>query len=161
MHTFQLSFLMLLFASLSVANAKSTSSAATNGGAAFGSTINNASSSQKRRTATAWTTAAATASLALTLASAPAFADDAGIKNGAVLFQASCAGCHAGGQNFMAEKKTLQQAALQKYQSMDPVQLQKFVQTGMPHKMLPIKFSDQDYAEVTSFVVDQALGEKW
>jgi cytochrome c6 len=113
------------------------------------------------KTPSAWT-AVATASLAIALATAtPALAADADLRNGAVLYAANCAGCHAGGQNFVAEKKTLQQAALEKYQSLDQAQLQKFVQTGMPHKFMPLKFSDQDYKDVTSYVLNQALGDKW
>jgi mono/diheme cytochrome c family protein len=87
------------------------------------------------KTPSAWT-AVATASLAIALATAtPALAADADLRNGAVLFAANCAGCHAGGQ--------------------------KFVQTGMPHKFMPLKFSDQDYKDVTSYVLNQALGDKW
>jgi cytochrome c6 len=115
-----------------------------------------------RQPSTAWTAAVATASLAIVLTTAaPALAADADLKNGAALFTANCASCHAGGQNVVKEKKTLHKAALEKYQSLDQAQLQKFVQTGMPHKFMPLKFSDQDYKDVTSYVLDQALGDKW
>jgi len=93
----------------------------------------------------------------------PVAARAAGGDAGAALFQANCAGCHAGGQNFIAEKKTLRRDALEKFQSLDAVELQQFVQKGMPHKFLPFgkQFSDDDYADVTKFVLDQALGDKW
>jgi cytochrome c6 len=109
----------------------------------------------------AWGTAVATASLAIALSSAapPVYAAD--LVNGAALFQANCAGCHLGGKNFVAEKKTLEKAALEKFQSLDQAQLQKFVQTGMPHKFLPLKFSEQDYVDATSYVLDQAVNDKW
>ena len=115
---------------------------------------------------TAWTAAVATVSLTFVLTTAaPALAltsaADADLKNGAALFAASCNGCHAGGQNVMSENKTLHKIALEKYQSLDQAQLQKLVQKGMPHKLLPLKFSDQDYKDVTSYVLDQALGDKW
>jgi cytochrome c6 len=118
--------------------------------------------SATRKSSTTWTGAVATASLAIVLTTAaPALAADADLKNGVTLFTANCAACHAGGQNFMQTKKTLHKAALEQYQSLDQAQLQKFVQTGMPHKLLPLKFSDQDYTDVTSYVLDQALGDKW
>jgi len=67
--------------------------------------------------------------------------------------------------NFIKEKKTLQQAALEKYLgSTDAVQIQNFVRSGsMPHKLLPFakEFSDEDYARVASFVSDQAVNQKW
>lgn len=94
----------------------------------------------------------------------PAFAatTDANLANGAALFQANCAGCHAGGQNFIKPQKTLDKQALERYQSLDQGQLQKFVQQGMPHKFTAFKFSaDKDYFDVTSYVLDQALGDKW
>ena len=107
------------------------------------------------------TTATSLATVAMvTLLSTPVAAAEVG--EGQVLFQANCAGCHAGGQNFMAEKKTLFKEALDKYRTTDPAKLQDFVQNGMPHKLLPLKISsDSDYASVTTFVLDQALGDKW
>jgi cytochrome c6 len=119
-----------------------------------------------RKPSTAWTAAVATASLAIVLTTAaPALAlpsaSDADLKHGATLFTANCASCHAGGQNVASEKKTLQKGALEKYQSLDQAQLQKYVQNSMPHKFMPLKFSDQDYKDVTSYVLDQALGDKW
>lgn len=111
------------------------------------------------------TTLAALLSIQILLATAimpfPAWSAD--IAHGATLFQANCAGCHAGGQNFMSEKKTLQKEALEKYRSLDQAKIQDFVQNGMPHKFLPMKqpFDDKDYLDVTSYVLDQALGEKW
>jgi cytochrome c6 len=118
--------------------------------------------SATRKPSTTWPAAVATASLAIVLTTAAlALAANADIRNGATLFTANCAGCHAGGQNVVKENKTLQKAALEKYQSLDQAQLQKFVQTGMPHKFMPFKFSDEDYKDVTSYVLDQALGDKW
>jgi cytochrome c6 len=116
-----------------------------------------------RKTSTTWTTAVATASLAIVLTTAaPALAANADLNHGATLFTNNCAGCHLGGLNYVKEKKTLQKDALEKYQSLDQAQLQKFVQTGLPHKVFAFKFSeDQDYKDVTSYVLDQALGDKW
>lgn len=85
------------------------------------------------------------------------------IGRGSVLFEQNCAGCHRGGANYIRESKTLQKDALEKYLGTDQVKVQSFVQDKMPHSMLPFKkaFTDQDYADVTSYVLDQALGEKW
>jgi cytochrome c6 len=115
----------------------------------------NGSNEGKLRT----TTAVATTGLLLLLSS-PAFAD---VDNGAQLFQANCASCHGGGNNIMSAKKTLKKDALEKYVSLDQTKLQAFVETQMPHTLLPFKktFSNQDYADVVSFVRDQAVNEKW
>ena len=83
------------------------------------------------------------------------------IAHGQVLFQANCAGCHAGGQNFVKEKKTLKQDALQKYQSLEKEKLQQLLTNGMPHKFLPLKFERTDYSDVVDYVLDQALNDKW
>ena len=83
------------------------------------------------------------------------------IVHGRELFQANCAGCHAGGQNFVKEKKTLQKEALEKFQSLEKEKLQKFVETGMPHRLLPLKFDSSDYSDVVDYVLDQALNDKW
>jgi cytochrome c6 len=97
------------------------------------------------------------------LTTTAALANEANLQNGAALFQANCAGCHAGGMNFMSEKKTLKKEALEQYQSLDQAQIQKFVQQGMPHKLLPFSktLTDADYFDATSFVLDQALNDKW
>jgi cytochrome c6 len=83
--------------------------------------------------------------------------------DGVTLFQAQCAGCHGGGLNFINEKKTLKKEALEKYLSLNQPVLQGFVRNKMPHKMLPFSqsFTDDDYKAVTSYVLDQALGDKW
>jgi cytochrome c6 len=85
------------------------------------------------------------------------------LTRGSVLFESNCAGCHRGGMNFIKEKKTLQKDALEKFLSLDQPKVQDFVQNKMPHQLLPFKkeFSNQDYVDVTSFVLDQALQEKW
>ena len=90
-----------------------------------------------------------------------ALAQDSDIAKGAELFKVNCAGCHAGGANFVAEKKTLQKEALEKFQSLDAAKLESYVKDGMPHKFLPIKFSDQDYHDTIGYVLDQALNDKW
>jgi cytochrome c6 len=86
------------------------------------------------------------------------------IAKGETLFQANCAGCHAGGNNYVSEQRTLRKDALQTYRgTVDAAAIQEFVQKGMPHKLLPMKtaMDDVGYGDVVAYVLDQALGEKW
>lgn len=108
-------------------------------------------------------TAVVTSAMVLSMLFAPpAFAADIG--KGETLFQANCAGCHAGGNNFVSEQRTLRKAAIQTYRgTLDAAPIQEFVQKGMPHRLLPMKtpMEDNDYSDVVAYVLDQALGEKW
>jgi cytochrome c6 len=86
------------------------------------------------------------------------------VSKGEILFTANCAGCHAGGNNYVSEKRTLRTADIQQYRgSTDPVKITNFVQNGLPHKLLPMKvpMDNNDYSDVVAYVLDQALGEKW
>ena len=86
------------------------------------------------------------------------------IIQGQVLFQANCAGCHAGGNNYVKEKRTLRKEDMQQYRgSTDQAVITNFVQNGMPHKLLPMRtpMEEKDYNDVVAYVLDQALGEKW
>ena len=123
-------------------------------------------------------TTAATIALALSL---PLFATptialaDSGlapdIERGSVLFTGNCAGCHAGGMNFVKEKKTLQKDALVKYVSADldqPAVMHWVMNSGQHSRNVYFKapsgngkLMEQDWADVTTFVVDQALNDKW
>jgi cytochrome c6 len=115
------------------------------------------------RTVVSFTVGSAAVVLSLSfLLLAPHSAWSADVAQGATLFQANCAGCHAGGQNFMQEKKTLQKEALEKYLgTTDPVELQTFVQNRLPHKLLPFAMDDKAHLDVASYVSDQALSGKW
>lgn len=117
--------------------------------------------SQKLVTRAVVASSLATAGLLLVSSSSPAYASS--VENGANLFQANCAGCHGGGNNYLAEKKTLRKDALEKFQSLDADKLQTFVQTKMPHTFLPFKkeFSDENYADAIAYVLDQAINDKW
>lgn len=92
-----------------------------------------------------------------------AVAGGADIVRGSALFEANCAGCHRGGVNYINESKTLKKDALEKYLSVDQPKVQEFVQNKMPHKFLPFhsEFTDKEYLDVTTYVLDQALGQKW
>ena len=86
------------------------------------------------------------------------------ITQGQVLFQANCAGCHAGGNNYVQEKRTLRQADIQQYRgSTDQAVIANFVQNKLPHQLFPMKIpmEEKDYNDVVAYVLDQALGDKW
>ena len=107
----------------------------------------------------------AIASLTLTLATAPAFAD------GAVLFETKCAACHAGGGNVVARSKTLDRAALTANNALDIeaiVTLGKNQMPGFGAACAPkpactfgARLSDADIAEVSKWVGARADDGKW
>lgn len=106
----------------------------------------------------------------LLLGPLPAEAQDDVLRGGEI-FTGNCAGCHAGGMNFVKENKNLKRAALEKFvsPSMDKDEIQQWVQNSGQHKKLVFfkapsgngKLTDNDYSDVISYVVDQAVGEKW
>jgi cytochrome c6 len=95
------------------------------------------------------------------------------IERGSTLFSANCAGCHAGGLNFVQENKTLKKEALAKFATggspddLSQVKVQEWVMKSGQHNRIVFykapggKLSEQDWADVTTFVVDQALNDKW
>jgi cytochrome c6 len=94
----------------------------------------------------------------------PAWSQQTDIAQGQVLFQANCAGCHAGGNNYVQEKRTLRKDDIQQYRgSTEQAVIANFVQNGMPHKLFPMKMpmEEKEYNDVVAYVLDQALGEKW
>ena len=84
-------------------------------------------------------------------------------QKGSILFEFNCAGCHRGGMNLIKESKNLFKDALDKNFNLDQTKIQTFVQTKMPHKLLPFSqtFTNDEYYDVTSYVLDQALNDKW
>mmetsp|Transcript_5966 Transcript_5966/g.10242 ORF Transcript_5966/g.10242 Transcript_5966/m.10242 type:complete len:173 (-) Transcript_5966:115-633(-) len=100
-------------------------------------------------------------------APAVATAPTADIAHGGEIFSANCAGCHAGGMNFVKEKRTLKRDALEKFVGLDQPSVEKFFTESMRHKTLAFprmpggKLSEVDITDVTSFVVDQAVNDKW
>lgn len=85
------------------------------------------------------------------------------IAKGKEIFNSSmsCAGCHAGGQNFVKEKKTLQKDALEKFVGLDEEKVEAFFKGSLAHKGVGGKFSDQEVTDVVTYVIDQAKNEKW
>ena len=89
------------------------------------------------------------------------------VARGQELFEMNCNGCHMGGQNFVRPNKTMQAEALQKFLGgTDQPTLEKFVKNSMHPlqaypKMPGGKMMDQDWTDVTAYVSDQAINNKW
>jgi cytochrome c6 len=85
----------------------------------------------------------------------PAWAGDAG--NGAKIFTANCAACHAGGKNVVNGAKTLQKADLEKNAMTDIKAITAQVIKGK--NAMPAflgRLSDQDIEDVATYVLSQA-----
>lgn len=96
---------------------------------------------------------------AFTTVPLPANAGD--VTKGSEVFTTNCIGCHRGGQNFVKEQKTLQKEALEKYVGLDEAKVTKFFKDSFVHKVVGGKLTEDEVADVVSYVVDQAVGEKW
>lgn len=87
--------------------------------------------------------------------SQPAWAGD--VDNGAKIFTANCAACHAGGKNVVNGAKTLQKADLDKYAMSDIKAITTQVNNGK--NAMPAfkgRLSDQDIEDVATYVLSQA-----
>jgi cytochrome c6 len=98
----------------------------------------------------------------------PGTALAADTARGATIFNGNCASCHVGGGNVINEQRTLQKLALDKFVGgTDQDTLVKFVKTSMRHNNLIFfnlpggKLTEQDYVDVTTYIADQATGDKW
>lgn len=90
------------------------------------------------------------------------------ISRGAILFNSNCASCHRGGENIMKPAKTLQENDLIKnLGSADQATIAKFFTNSLNHKLLNFpnvpggKLSETDVLDVTTYVSDQAMENKW
>lgn len=83
------------------------------------------------------------------------------IAKGKEVFTSTCAGCHAGGQNFVNENKTLQKEALEKFVGLDEDKVEAFFKGSFRHKVVGGQLADQDITDVVTYVVDQAKNENW
>mmetsp|Transcript_11011 Transcript_11011/g.30911 ORF Transcript_11011/g.30911 Transcript_11011/m.30911 type:complete len:156 (+) Transcript_11011:52-519(+) len=115
-------------------------------------------------------TSAATAAAAfVSLLSFPSIASSADVVRGKETFDNNCAGCHVGGANLVKPEKNLQREALARYVSSDlsQAEVQQWVQQSGQHKRIVFfkmpdgKMKEADWADVTTYVVDQALNDKW
>ena len=125
-------------------------------------------SSLSSRTTSSFSSAATVLIFALTIATAtlssypsPVIAGD--ITKGSQIFTPTCAGCHAGGNNFIKEKKTLKKDALEKFVGLDETKMTDFFKNSFVHKG-PAgggTMSDEVIADVMSYVLSQAVNDKW
>jgi cytochrome c6 len=86
--------------------------------------------------------------------SSPALAGDA--ANGAKIFSANCAACHAGGGNVIMANKTLKKEALEKYGMNSLEAITKQVTNGknaMPS--FKGRLNDQQIEDVATYVLEQ------
>jgi cytochrome c6 len=98
--------------------------------------------------------------IALTLSSfifsgSIAFAAD--LANGAKVFSANCAACHAAGGNVINRAKTLKQEALEQYEMASLEAIQRQVTQGK--NAMPAfkgRLTDQQIEDVAAYVLDQA-----
>jgi cytochrome c6 len=79
------------------------------------------------------------------------------IANGAKVFQANCAACHAGGRNLVSPPKTLKKEALEKYgmKSIEAITTQVTKGKGAMPKFGG-RLSDQQIEDVATYVLSQA-----
>jgi cytochrome c6 len=85
----------------------------------------------------------------------PAFAGDA--ANGAKIFSANCAACHAGGNNVIMANKTLKKEALEQYgmNSIDAIITQvKKGKNAMPNFLG--RLTEDQIEDVATYVIEQA-----
>lgn len=98
----------------------------------------------------------------------PVMALDGDISRGETLFVNNCASCHVGGTNVIKPAKTLSQKDLEKnIRSAEQDSVQNFFQNSMQHKLLNFpkveggKLSEQQLVDVTTYISNQALENKW
>jgi cytochrome c6 len=89
----------------------------------------------------------------------PAMAMDlsVGLINGAEIFSAKCAGCHANGGNIIRRNKTLKLKALSKF-DMDSIAAIADIVTNGKNNMSAYRerLSEQEIADVAAYVLAQA-----
>jgi cytochrome c6 len=133
---------------------------------AFNPTILNFPRIKKERTQTSVLNHFSTWISLSILITSPFPSEGADVMRGSEIFNGNCAGCHAGGMNFIKEKKTLKKEALEKYiaSPLDQPTLESWVMNSGQHKNLVFmrapsgsgKLSEVDWTDVTSFVYENA-----
>jgi cytochrome c6 len=90
------------------------------------------------------------------------------IGRGQQLFNDNCTGCHLGGANYVSPDRTLRKDALVKYGiGVEPSSIRSFVTNNVRHQNLVFfrveggKLNPQQWDDVTTFIADQAQGDKW
>ncbi len=121
----------------------------------------------------ALTTATTTAVLPSTASAATS--NTAAIENGKVLFTQNCASCHLNGENVMNPKRDLKKETLLKFfgsaagttDVLDGQQIVSWIEKSGQHRRMFFpnvpngRMTNENYEDAISFIVDQALNDKW
>lgn len=83
------------------------------------------------------------------------------VGKGELIFEANCAQCHAAGKQLGVKKMSLQKDALLKGPGLSQVEIENYLKEESPHKYMPLKLKAQGYTQVVSYVLDNALNDKW
>mmetsp|Transcript_34965 Transcript_34965/g.51123 ORF Transcript_34965/g.51123 Transcript_34965/m.51123 type:complete len:183 (-) Transcript_34965:74-622(-) len=90
------------------------------------------------------------------------------IAQGETLFKDNCASCHVGGTNVVNEKRTLKNDALEKYiGGSNEESVKKFFTESLRHqKQVYFRMpgghpTDENLDDLVSYIVDQAVSDKW
>eukprot|EP00977_Amphora_coffeiformis_P016871 scaffold5357_cov208-Amphora_coffeaeformis.AAC.4 len=100
--------------------------------------------------------------VAVTLATSSPVSAKQDVTQGQQLFQADCASCHAAVKKLPGDQTLLNRDALGKYRDLDENKIKDFLQNRFPHNVMPfaIQYSDNDYADVSGYVLEQALNNQ-
>ena len=98
---------------------------------------------------------------AVIFGSAVAPANAVPVAKGEKLFEANCAACHAAGKQLNVKEMSLQKDALLKGPGLSQIEIENYLKEGFPHAYMPFKLKAQGYSEVVSYVLDNALNDKW
>ena len=105
------------------------------------------------------------AAAATILATVPFAANAADISKGKVVFEQTCSSCHKGGGNAIAKQRTLTQDALEKYLGVEGEKdITRFVKDSNVHcgaLAFSARLNDADYDNVSAYIYDQAMLDKW
>ena len=87
------------------------------------------------------------------------------VSQGLHIFQKSCASCHIGGSNAISKERNLRKNSLEKFIGLeDEKSISSFIQESRLHRgalAFRGKLNDKDIADVSAFVYQQAVEEKW
>lgn len=87
------------------------------------------------------------------------------VSQGIHIFQKTCASCHVGGNNAIAKERTLRKDALESFIGLENEKsISSFIQESRLHRgalAFRGKLTDKDIADVSAYVYQQAVEEKW
>ena len=103
--------------------------------------------------------------IAAVLLSVAPVANAADVANGELIFKQNCVSCHKNGVNVIAKQRPLQKEALEKFLRMEgPDDIVFFVKNSDLHRgalAFASRMTGEDYKDVSAYVYDQAMEDKW